>query len=103
MSVTETIEQKLNEALNPGYIKIENESYRHSVPPGSESHFKVTLVSDQFENLKMVARHQKIYQLLGQELQTGVHALALHLYTTSEWQSKGGQEPLSPPCHGGSK
>ncbi len=103
MSVNETIEQKLNEVFSPIHINVENESYRHNVPPGSESHFKVTLVSDDFESLSVVKRHQKVYQLLGAELQAGIHALALHLYTTSEWQAKGYSEPLSPPCHGGSK
>lgn len=103
MSVNETIEQKLNEVFSPIHINVENESYRHNVPPGSESHFKVTLVSDDFENLSVVKRHQKVYQLLGAELQAGIHALALHLYTATEWQAKGHSEPLSPPCHGGSK
>lgn len=103
MSVYEVIEGKLAEEFSPLHMKVENESYRHSVPPGSESHFKVTIVSDEFENLRVVARHQKIYQLLSEELRSGVHALALHLYTASEWEEKGGSEPMSPPCQGGSK
>ena len=36
----------------------------HNVPPGSESHFKVTLVSDKFDGLRLVKRHQEVYGLL---------------------------------------
>ncbi|MEZ5448086.1 MAG: BolA family protein [Thiolinea sp.] len=32
----------------------------HNVPPSSESHFKVTIVSDEFEGKALVARHRMI-------------------------------------------
>lgn len=100
MSVAATIESKLMEAFSPAYMEVVNESYMHSVPEGSESHFKVTLVSDVFDGLRAVKRHQEVYRVLASELESGVHALALHTFAPSEWQ---GAAPQSPQCLGGSK
>lgn len=97
------IREKLTTALQPEWLQIENESDRHSGPPGRESHFKITLVSDVFRGLLPVKRHQRIYALLADELMGPVHALALHLYTHDEWQTRGQQRPDSPNCRGGGR
>ena len=80
-----------------------NESHQHNVPANSETHFKVIMVSTDFEGKGMVARHQSAYRVLNEELQAGVHALAMHTYTQQEWQKKNGAAPSSPDCMGGSK
>ena len=49
MSVQSLIENKLVAALAPRFIEVVNESGNHNVPPGSESHFKVTVVSEVFD------------------------------------------------------
>lgn len=95
------IEEKL-QALDPTFLTVENESHMHSVPANSETHFKVTLVSGRFQGLMPVKRHQQVYTLLADELAGPVHALALHLYTPEEWQSRGEDRPASPNCRGGS-
>ncbi len=46
--IREHIEDKLRAAFNPVFLEVVDESYRHNVPAGSESHFKVVLVSDRF-------------------------------------------------------
>jgi BolA-like protein 1 len=51
----------------------------------SETHFSVTVVSDQFASLGMVKRHQRVYQLLDQELKEGLHALQLNTKTPEEY------------------
>jgi len=100
MSLQTQIEHKLA-TLEPVVVQVENESHRHNVPANSETHFKVTLVSSRFEGLMPVKRHQQIYALLADELSGPVHALALHLYTPEEWQTRGGERPDSPNCRGG--
>jgi len=102
MLVKNTIEKKLSEALDLLHLDVVNESQNHNVPPNSESHFKVTLVSQEFNGLGLVKRHQKIYGLLKDELASGIHALALHTYTEQEWLDRHGNIPMSPPCLGGS-
>ena len=85
MSVQETIERKLAEGLDAVHLEVINESGQHNVPSGSESHFKVVVVSGDFEGKNLVAQHRLVYQLLGGELESQVHALALHTYTPEEW------------------
>ena len=97
MSVQTQIEQKLTQQFSPEVLTVENESHRHS-GPATESHFKITIVSKTFNDLRSVQRHQQIYRLLGDELNSGVHALALHTYTPEEWERKGGAAPASPNC-----
>ena len=101
--VQQQIEAHLRQAFNPSMLEIENESHMHSVPKNSETHFRVVLVSDEFEGKRSVARHQAVYAALQAELQGPVHALALHTYTPQEWQARSQPAPESPDCLGGSK
>ena len=105
--IEQAIKAKLNQALSPKYLDVLNESAKHNVPPGAESHFKVVAAASCFEGKRAVARHQMVYAILAQELEGGmqggaVHALALHLYTPEEWAQKR-QAPLSPECLGGGR
>jgi BolA protein len=103
MNVQQTIERKVNEQVAPVHLEVLNESYKHNVPPGSESHFKVTVVSTKFEGQGLVARHRLLNETLAEELAGAVHALSLHTLTPEEWAEKGGTVPETPPCLGGSK
>ncbi len=103
MSVRQTIETKIRSALAPSHLEVINESHMHSVPPGSESHFRVVVVSERFEDLPLVRRHQRVNRILEQELQAGLHALSLQTLTASEWTRRGGETLASPACLGGSK
>ncbi|MFM2590791.1 transcriptional regulator BolA [Vibrio sp. TBV020] len=99
----EVIETKLNEAFAPIELKVINESYMHNVPAGSESHFKVVIVSEKFEGQRLIARHRQVNQTLADELANHIHALSMHTYTAQEWQAQNGLAPDSPMCLGGSK
>ncbi|WP_039960220.1 BolA family protein [endosymbiont of Riftia pachyptila] len=103
MNTESRIKEKLQSAFQPLHLEVTNESHMHNVPPGSESHFKVVLVSSQFEGERLIGRHRAVNKALVEELQAGVHALALHPLTPEEWFSKGGTSPDSPECLGGSK
>lgn len=101
MNVRETMERKLREGLDVVHLEVENESSRHNVPAGSESHFKVVVVSPSFEGRNLVARHREVYRLLADELRGGVHALALHAYTEGDWREADAGARDSPRCRGG--
>lgn len=98
--IRERIEEKLRAAFQPVFLEVVDESYRHNVPAGSESHFKVVLVSDRFTGERFLNRHRMIYSTLAEELSTTVHALALHTYTIKEWEGlrsgKGCRTPSLP-------
>ena len=99
-AVANTIKQKVESALNPQLILLENESDQHSGPPNRETHFKLTLVASDFDGMLRVKRHQQVYALLADEMAKGVHALALHLYTPAEWSARAQARPDSPKCRG---
>lgn len=95
-----SLEQQLIErlqTLTPIYLEVVNESASHGgYFPGKESHFKVSIVSNAFNGLRLVQRHQKIYAAAGDLLSSGkIHALAIHAYVATEWT---GTVPASPDC-----
>lgn len=95
------IESKLRELLEPTYLEVINESHMHSVPKGSETHFKVVVVSSRFDGMSAVKRHQLVYGALSDEMKSGVHALAITSRSPSEWAAST-EANASPPCLGGS-
>ncbi|ADZ91403.1 BolA family protein [Marinomonas mediterranea] len=102
MIVEQEIRQLIERTFDSEVLDLTNESYMHNVPEGSESHFKLTLVSNEFSGKRLVQRHQMIYGALTEQMQK-IHALALHLYTTDEWAKRSNSAPLSPNCHGGGR
>lgn len=100
MMIREQIEAKLRAAFKPSFLEVVDESYRHQGAAGSESHFNVTLVSEHFTGERLVNRHRRVYSVLTAELSTTVHALALHTWSTKEWQGLQHRVFASPPCHG---
>ena len=103
MTVQATIEQKLANDFNPLHLDVINESNNHNVPEGSESHFKVVVVSSAFEGKNLLGRHRLINATLADELNGVIHALAIHTYTEEEWKEESNGAPMSPPCLGGGK
>jgi len=97
-----TIESQLNSAFEIQHLEVLNESHMHNVAPGSESHFKVTIVSDDFADLMLIKRHRLVNTALSEELQQ-IHALALHTLTPDEWSDRQGKVADSPNCRGGGK
>ena len=102
MTVESDILEKIEISLQPQHLEVINESDNHNVPPGSESHFKIVVVSDDFEGKPLIARHRVLNKLLAEELHGPIHALALHTMTPAEWAEAAGA-PASPPCMGGGK
>ncbi len=103
MSRKQRIHHALTLELNPDTLIIDDESHRHHVPAGAESHFKVVAVSKGFESLSRVARHRMVNSFLSNEFTIGLHALSLHLYTPTEWLQKSADIPASPACRDGKR
>lgn len=88
MGIQKTIERKLQRAFSLLYLEVVNESHQHNLPDSLETHFKATMVSADFAGKTLLALHQSAYKILSQEIQAGMHALALHMFTEQEWQKK---------------
>jgi len=97
MNVEKKIENTLRDNFQLSHLEVINESHMHN-GPNTETHFKVVLVSEEFKDVKLVQRHRKINELLKYELENGVHALSLHLFTMDEWKEKDKYVKDSPPC-----
>uniref|UniRef100_A0A7S1XYY2 BolA-like protein n=2 Tax=Phaeomonas parva TaxID=124430 RepID=A0A7S1XYY2_9STRA len=102
--VQQAIEAKLTEALTPSFMQVLNESSGHNVPPGSESHFKVVVVSQQFDGVGLLQRHRLVNHALAEELDGAIHALSIVAKTPAQWEKAGGMDSVaaSPACRGGS-
>ena len=102
MPMADRIQRRLTEALAPVHLDLEDETHKHNVPPGSESHWKVVVVSEAFAGKRLVHRQRAVYGALKQELADGIHALSMKTLTPEEWAEQGGAH-TTPPCLGGSK
>ena len=101
-SVTATLQETLQTALQPTHLEIRNESYKHKGPKDAESHFQVIVVSEQFDNLSLIKRHRLVNQACQSLLDGPIHALSIVAKTPDQWQAMEGQEiPGTPNCRGG--
>lgn len=103
MSLSDTILLEITTAFSPVHVSIDNESGKHAVAPGSETHFKVTVVSELFSGQPLVTRHRAVNAALVTAFQNGLHALSLTALTPEEWQARDGRVAPTPACLGGSK
>lgn len=103
MSMDARIRARLDQALDPVHIELANESHMHNVPPGSESHWNLLVVSAVFEGKRLLARQRVVYGALQAEMADGIHALTMRTLTQSEWQAQAEGLHTSPPCLGGGK
>lgn len=99
VTIQERIEGKLKASLEPVHLEVTNESHMHNVPKGSETHFKVVVVSARFDGASAVKRHQLVYGALQEELKAGVHALAITSRSPAEWAARP-EANTSPKCMG---
>ncbi|KAL0715113.1 hypothetical protein Bca4012_064435 [Brassica carinata] len=82
--------EKLEKELEPVELVIEDVSYQHAGHAGmkgrtdDETHFNVKIVSKGFEGMNLVKRHRLVYDLLREELDSGLHALSIVSKTPSE-------------------
>jgi BolA family transcriptional regulator, general stress-responsive regulator len=90
----ERIETLLVQAFKPEYIHILDESRfhqgHHSFPEGgSETHFRVLIVSASFSEISRLERQRQVNAVLKDEFSQGLHALALKIYSPEEFTARG--------------
>ncbi|NEX62865.1 BolA family protein [Noviherbaspirillum galbum] len=81
------IRSRLEEALAPLEIRLDDESHLHAGHAGAASgagHYRVHLVSAQFEGRNRLARHRLVYDCLQDMMQTDIHALTINAFAPSE-------------------
>lgn len=62
----------------------------HLALEGDGRHWFATIVSAEFEGMRSIQRHQRVYQTLGMKMHTDeVHALSMKTLTPAEWADHG--------------
>lgn len=77
----------LTSEFSPEMLEIEDESHLHEGHAGARSgrgHFRVTIVSSEFEGFGRLHRHQAVYRALGDFMETDIHALSITALAPSE-------------------
>ena len=78
----------LDAALSPSSLTLIDESDQHAGHAGAkgldgESHFAVTIVSEAFEGVRALKRHQMVYAALGDDMKA-IHALSIKAIAPGE-------------------
>jgi BolA protein len=88
MTRRDLITEKLTKAFAPESVRVLDESHQHighaGHRPGGETHFRVYIVAEAFRGKSRLERHRMINEALSNELQAGVHALAIHASVPGE-------------------
>ena len=94
--IGESIEKKIAEELAPEVLVVNDDSEKHANHKGlhdghagvrsNESHFSVTVVSEQFAGMTPIKRHRLVNSILQKEFDDGLHALQLSTKTPAEWE-----------------
>ncbi|MNJ99264.1 transcriptional regulator BolA [compost metagenome] len=81
------IQAKLNETFAPLECQLEDESALHAGHAGAASgggHFRLRIISAQFEKQSRINRHRLVYDCLDDMMHKEIHALAITALAPSE-------------------
>ncbi len=80
----------LKAKFNPEYLEIIDDTYKHqghlNTPYHEETHFTVFIVSQDFQAISRLERHQRIMTVLREFFETQLHALSIKALTSAEYQ-----------------
>ena len=83
MEIKEIILKKLSEALSPLFIEVEDQSHLHANhnenAKAGGTHFKISIRSEEFNNIKPIERHRIAMSILADEFNNGLHAVSFDL------------------------
>ena len=87
MSRVERIRAALERAFAPERLVVEDDSRHHVGHAGAATgrgHFTVEIVASAFAGLPPLARHRRVYEALGELMQTDIHALSVRARAPDE-------------------
>ncbi len=88
--------EKVLKTLNPIFMELKDDSHKHAghvaehgtVTGDGETHYKLVLVSSEFNGLSRIERQQKVNALLADEFKNGLHAFQMKLMGDAEWSGE---------------
>jgi len=72
-----SIKEKIENSISNARVEVKDST-------GTGDHFSVIVVSNEFENMSLVNRHQLIYKSLNKYITKEIHALQIKTYTEKE-------------------
>ena len=86
MNTKNKIEKKLKEYFNVHTLQIIDESHKHvnHKKDTQGGHFKLLIISEDFENISLIKRHQLIYDALSDMIKIDIHAISINAKTVKE-------------------
>ena len=87
------IRRRLESAFKLSELLIKDQSHLHAGHAGAadgRGHFDVRLVSEHFEGMSRIQRHQSVYLALGDLLESDIHAVRINAVTPEELPVTGG-------------
>ena len=81
MDYKSKISKKLRETFSPEFLKVIDESENHrghsGFIEGQQTHFKIQIASDIFEEMSRIKREREIHKALGKEIIRNIHAISI--------------------------
>jgi acid stress-induced BolA-like protein IbaG/YrbA len=81
MTTTESIKSAIEAGLDCQRVEVS----------GDGQHFQALIVSQTFDTLSKVRRHQLVYGALGARMREEIHALSMATLTPAEWSQRQAQ------------
>lgn len=99
MLIEEKIRIRIQQSFHPTFLDIVNESKMHHGQKNLETHFRIHIVSEKFNDQKRIDRHRSVQNILKDEFSL-IKAFSLHTYTPGEWINQNEIFQQSPTCQG---
>lgn len=83
----ERLRRRLEEAFDPEELLVKDQSQLHIGHEGAKDgkgHFDVMIVSTKFNDVTRVRRHQMIYDVVSDLIESDIHALRIRALTPAE-------------------
>jgi BolA protein len=83
----ERLTERLRSGLDPEQLEIIDDSHHHVGHAGAadgRGHFTVLVVSQRFAGLNTVRRHRLVYEIVGDMMDTDIHALSIQALAPGE-------------------
>ena len=75
------IKKRLEKHFPNSMIQVNNITFE-------SNHFGILIISEKFNNLSLINRHQLVYSIFSDEITKEIHALQINTFTQSEWNEE---------------
>jgi len=92
MMEPDVVKEKIEREIDDAQVRVADMSDQHAEEGG---HFRVIVVSSEFDGKPQVKQHQRVYNALSGDIDgegAPIHALGLQTYTPEEWEKVAQQQ-----------